>query len=132
MNDNIKLDPTYRTIGQVAKELNLVNKKTGILETHTIRYWETQFKEIKPTIKAGKRRYYSKRDLKIIKHIKYLLKEKGLTIKGVKKILNNKEIHKLDGAINLGVYKPSFKESDVIKKRIKNISKMVKELKEFK
>ena len=132
MNDNIKLDPTYRTIGQVAKELNLVNKKTGILETHTIRYWETQFKEIKPTIKAGKRRYYSKRDLKIIKHIKYLLKEKGLTIKGVKKILNNKDIHKLDGAINLGVYKPSFKESDDIKKRIKNISKMVKGLKEFK
>ena len=132
MNDNIKLDPTYRTIGQVAKELNLVNKKTGILETHTIRYWETQFKEIKPTIKAGKRRYYSKKDLKIIKHIKYLLKEKGLTIKGVKKILNNKDIHKHDGTINLGVYKPSFKETNDIKKRIKNISKMEKGLKEFK
>ena len=52
----------------MAKELDLIDRKTGHLQTHTIRYWETQFKQIKPNIKAGKRRYYSKKDLKIIKH----------------------------------------------------------------
>ena len=72
-----KKDSAYKTIGEVAKELNLVDKKTGNLQTHTIRYWETQFHQIRPSIRAGKRRYYSTDDLKIIKYIKYLLKEKG-------------------------------------------------------
>ena len=52
-----KNDSAYKTIGEVAKELDLVNKETGQLQTHTIRYWETQFKQIKPIIRAGKRRY---------------------------------------------------------------------------
>ena len=53
MNINNKSETAYKTIGEVTKELGLVNKKTGILQTHTIRYWETQFKQIKPIIKAG-------------------------------------------------------------------------------
>ena len=80
-----KKDSAYKTIGEVAKELDLVDKNTGHLQTYTIRYWETQFKQIKPNISAGKRRYYSIKDLKIIKYIKFLLKEKGLTISGAKK-----------------------------------------------
>ena len=67
MNNKEKSGAIYKTIGQVAKELNLVDKKTGQLQTHTIRYWETQFKEIKPIIRAGKRRYYSKKNFKTIK-----------------------------------------------------------------
>ena len=47
MNYNEK---TYRTIGEITKELGLINKKNGQLQTHTIRYWETQFHQIKPTI----------------------------------------------------------------------------------
>ena len=86
--DYNKSKDAYKTIGEVTKELDLVDKKTGHLQTHTIRYWETQFKQIKPTIRAGKRRYYSLKDFKIIKYIKFLLKERGLTINGAKKILN--------------------------------------------
>ena len=71
-----KKDAAYKTIGEVAKALGLVNKETGHLQTHTIRYWETQFKQIRPNIRAGKRRYYSVKDLKIISFIKFLLKEK--------------------------------------------------------
>ena len=67
-----KFESEYKTIGQVAKLLNLIDKKTGQLQTHTIRYWETQFKQIKPAIKAGKRRYYSKKNFEIIKLIKDL------------------------------------------------------------
>ena len=124
-----KKDAAYKTIGEVAKTLGLVNKETGHLQTHTIRYWETQFKQIRPNIRAGKRRYYSVKDLKIIKYIKFLLKEKGLTISGVKKMLNDTESNHLDDYINLSVYKPGIKTTDVIREKIKNISKIINELK---
>ena len=83
--ENKKNVTAYKTIGEVAKEIGLVDERTGILQTHTLRYWESQFKQIKPSIRAGKRRYYSPKDLEIIIYIKHLLKEKGLTINGVKK-----------------------------------------------
>ena len=127
-----KKDAAYKTIGEVAKELDLVDKKTGNLQTHTIRYWETQFKQIRPVIRAGKRRYYSIKNLEIIKYIKFLLKEKGLTINGVKKMLNDKQSHSIDDSVNLSVYKPGLKKTKVIKERIKNISKIIKELKNLK
>ena len=132
MKDNHKTDSAYKTIGEVAKELKLVDKRTGILQTHTIRYWETQFKQIKPTIKAGKRRYYSKKDFKIISHIKFLLKDKGLTINGARKLLNKAESDLLDDTVNLGVNKPTLNETKVIKDKIKNISRIVKDLKKLK
>ena len=82
-----KTDKIYKTIGEVAKDLNLINPKTGKLSTHTIRFWEKQFKQIKPQILAGKRRYYDNNTIVILKKIKFLLKDKGLTINGVKKFL---------------------------------------------
>ena len=132
MKNYLKSDDAYKTIGEVTKELGLIDKKTGHLQTHTLRYWETQFKQINPLIRAGKRRYYSKKDFQIIKLIKFLLKKRGLTINGVKKILNNPEIHPLDENMNLGVYKPNLESTKIIKDKIKKISKIIKELKEFK
>ena len=132
MDSNNKSETAYKTIGEVTKELGLINQKTGRIQTHTIRYWETQFKQIKPNIRAGRRRYYSINDLKIIKYIKFLLKEKGLTINGVKKMLNDTGSHSLDDSINLSVYKPGLKTTKVIKEKIKNISKIIKELKNLK
>ena len=87
MNNN-KSETAYKTIGEVTKAVGLIDEKTGRLQTHTIRYWETQFKQIKPSIRAGKRRYYSKKDCEIIKLIKNLLKHEGFTINGVKRLLN--------------------------------------------
>ena len=127
-----KSDDAYRTIGEATKELDLIDKKTGQLQTHTIRYWETQFKQIKPSVRAGRRRYYSKRDIKIINYIKFLLKEKGLTINGVKKILNEKDMHSIDDSPNLGVYKRNNKTTKEIKNKVKNIVKIIKELKNLK
>ena len=131
MKNYPKSDDAYKTIGEVAKELGLIDKKTGYLKTHTLRYWETQFKQIKPLIRAGKRRYYSKKNLQIIKLIKFLLKEKGLTINGVKKILNNPEIYSLDDNMNLGLYKPNLQNNKIIRDKIKKISKIASELKKF-
>ena len=127
-----KKNVAYKTIGEVAKELNLVNKKTGHLQTHTIRYWETQFKQIRPKIKAGRRRYYSEKDFKMIKYIKFLLKDKGYTINGVKNLLDNKKDDFLDDINKLGVYKPDLKSKKIIKEKIKKISKIVKDIKRFK
>ena len=132
MENNNKSKSIYKTIGQAAKELDLIDKKTGRLKTHTIRYWETQFKQIKPTLRAGRRRYYSVNVIKIIKYIKFLLKQRGLTINGVKKILNQSKTHLLDDDINLGVYKSHLNTTKIIKSKIKNISKIAKELKKFK
>ena len=66
MKSYLEFDATYKTIGEVTKELGLINKKTGHLQTHTLRYWETQFKQIKPLIRAGKRRYYSRKNFQIL------------------------------------------------------------------
>ena len=129
MKSYLKSDDAYKTIGEITKELGLIDKKTGHLQTHTLRYWETQFKQIKPIIRAGKRRYYSKKNFQIIKLIKFLLKEKGLTINGVKKILKNPDIHTLDDNMNLGVYKSDLYNNKIIKDKIKKISKIIKELK---
>ena len=132
MNDNLKSNDAYKTIGEITKELGLINKKTGHLQTHTLRYWETQFKQIKPLIRAGKRRYYSKKDFEIIKMIMFYLKEKGLTINGVKKILDSKKNTTLDDNDNSSLYRQNLKVSKLIKNKVKKISKIVSELKDLK
>ena len=132
MNSFKKSVGSYKTIGEITKELGLIDKKTGRLQTHTIRYWETQFRQIRPTVKAGGRRYYSVKIFKIIKYIKFLLKERGLTINGAKKILNSSDTHSIDDNINIGINKSDLNKTKIIKNKIKNIYKIIKELKKFK
>ena len=132
MQNNKKSTDAYMSIGEIAKKLNLINKKTGALQTHTIRYWETQFKQINPSILAGNRRYYSPKNLKTIRLIKSLLKDRGMTIKGVKRIFDNPKSHSLDDNIDKGIYKRNYKNTEKIKKQINNIKKIVKELNKFK
>ena len=132
MKNNLKSDISYKTIGEVTRELGLIDEKSGRLQTHTIRYWETRFRQIKPSIKAGGRRYYSAKIFKIIKYIKFLLKDKGLTINGAKKILNTATTHSIDDIMNIGINRKDLKKTRVIKRKIKNISKIIQELKKFK
>ena len=120
-----KLDYAYKSIGEVAKDLNLINPKTGKLNTHTIRFWEKEFKQIKPKIFSGKRRYYDQKSIKIIKKIRYLLKEKGLTINGVKKFLINERSFNLDETSNRTINTPKNK----LKTKLEKISNLVKEIK---
>jgi len=127
MNNIYKNEDSYKTIGEVTRELGLIDNKTGRLQTHTIRYWETQFKQIKPTVKAGGRRYYSNKIFETIKFIKFLLKDKGLTINGAKKILSNPKSRSIDDDMNLGINRKK-----IIEDKIKNISKIIKELKKIK
>ena len=82
------------SISNVSKILDLVDAKTKKPLNHTLRYWEKEFKEIRPK-KINNRRYYSSKQVEIIKMIKFLLKNKGMTILGVKNLLNI-GINKLD------------------------------------
>ena len=117
MVKNIK---KYKTIGETAKQMSI--------KTHTLRFWEKEFKQIKPKILYGNRRYYSDKDISILKLIYELLKNQGYTVAGAKKILNNSSI-KLDDYLSLGVKKENFQSSIKVKaQKIKLILKKLKGL----
>ena len=124
-----KSDEAYKSIGEVAKILDLVNKKNGSLSTHTIRFWEKEFKSIKPRILAGRRRYYDSSTIETLKKIKFLLKNQGMTIKGVKKILNTSTSFNLDDLSNKSI---NINNNLVLKKKISKISKLIKDIKGLK
>ena len=126
-----KNNSTYKTIAEVAKILGLINVKDGSLSTHTIRFWEKEFKQIKPKIFAGKRRYYDKKSIQVIKNIKYLLKDKGMTIKGVKNLLNSNARLNLDETTNPNISDLSINKHEILNK-INKIKKIIKELRKTK
>ena len=119
-----KLNSTYKTISEVVKILGLKSKKTKSIPTHTIRYWEKEFKQIKPKILNGNRRYYDEKNIKIIEKIHFLLKDQGMTINGVKKILNEKKTLNLDEMSNKSIKAKDFKNKLI---KISNIIKSLKE-----
>jgi len=121
-----KSDKAYKTIGEVAKLLNLKTNKKGDLPTHIIRFWETQFKQIKPKILNSNRRYYDEKSINLIKKVKFLLKEQGMTINGVKKILNGEDSLELDEMANNSI------KADNLRNKLIKISKIVKNLKNLK
>ena len=117
---------SYKTISEVVKILGLKSKRGQSLPTHTIRFWEKEFKQIKPKIFNSNRRYYDKKNIELLKKVHFLLKDKGMTIKGVKKILNNKESLKLDEISNQTI------KANNLKNKLVKISSIVKNLKKLK
>ena len=117
INNNSK----YKTIGQVAEVLNLIDKN-GKKLTYILRFWEKEFKQIKPKIFTGNRRYYDEQTIQILKNIKYLLKDKGMTINGVKKLLNSKD-YNVDETNKLSI------NAKNVRYRINKISNIIKSLK---
>ena len=87
------------TISEVSRALKLVNESTKKPLNHILRYWEKEFKEISPK-KINNRRYYSPEQVEIIKMIKFLLKNKGMTILGVKNLLTSKTNRLDDHSMN--------------------------------
>ena len=118
-----KSDSAYKTIGEVAKILNLKSNNKGVLPTHVIRFWETQFKQIKPKILNSNRRYYDEKTINLLKKVKFLLKDQGMTINGVKKILNNEDSLKLDEIADKSI------RTKNLRNKLLKISNKLKELK---
>ncbi len=121
-----KSDSAYKTIGEVAKILQLKSKKKGVLPTHTIRFWETQFKQIKPKILNANRRYYDEGTINLLKKVKFLLKDKGMTINGVKKVLKGEESLELDEMANNSI------KADNLRNKLNKISNIIKNIKKIK
>ena len=121
-----KSDQAYKTIGEVVEILDLKTRSGNKTSTHTIRYWEKEFKQIKPKILSGNRRYYNKSNVDLLKKIKFLLKEQGMTINGVKKILNKGHSNHLDEISNKSI------RTDNLRNKISNISQIIKDLKKLK
>jgi len=119
-----KNENAYKTIGEVAKILKLKKNKKGNLPTHIIRFWEKQFKQIKPKIFNANRRYYDDHTINLLKKVKILLKDKGMTINGVKKILNGEVTFELDEIANNSI------KADNLRNKLVKISKIIKNLKE--
>ena len=121
-----KTEKAYKTIGEVAEILELKSKNKGVFSTHTIRFWETQFKQVKPKLLNSNRRYYDQKTVDILKKIKFLLKDQGMTINGVRKILDNSNINdtlNLDESINQSIRTVNLRN------KLSKISKMIKDLK---
>ena len=118
---------SFVTISELAKILNLIDKSSKKPLNHILRYWETEFKQIKPK-KINSRRYYSIKQVETLKLIKFLLKNKGMTISGVKNLLNF-NTNKLDGynsdSLKADYYKLIFKEKS------KNLLNKIKKLKKY-
>ena len=115
------------TITELSKILNLIDNKNKKPLNHVLRYWEKEFKEIKPR-KINNRRYYSSKQVEIIKKIKFLLKNKGMTISGVKNLLH-KNTNKLDDynedSLKVDYYKY------LIKDKSKSLLKKIEKIKNY-
>ena len=115
----------FITISEVSKILGLINSSSKKPSNHIIRYWEKEFKQIRPKM-INNRRYFTEDQIEVIKLIKYLLKDKGLSIKGVKKILNQ-NANKLDDYSKVSLKTDYYKNS--IKKKTKKILDKIQKLK---
>ena len=116
----------FISISELTRSLNLIHKKNKKPLNHTLRYWEKEFRQIRPKM-INKRRYYSSNQVKLIKLIKYLLKEEGMTINGVKNVLNS-NVNKLDDynsySLKANYYKKNLiKRSRTILDKINKIKK---------
>ena len=114
-------------ISELSRQLNLIDPSTKKPLNHTIRYWEKEFKQIKPK-KINNRRYYSSKQVELIKMIKFLLKNKGMTIEGVKNTLNL-NINKLEDYNKISLKADYYKNS--LKTKTKNLLEKIKKIKNY-
>ena len=116
-----KLSSAYKTIGEVVILLNNEKPKENKINSHTLRFWETQFKQLKPKVFNNKRRYYDNNTIELLKFIKFLLKSEGFTIQGVKKHLNQKKSN-LDDSVFTSIRAKYFKS------KLSNLKNIINEL----
>ena len=114
-------------ISELSKKLKLINTENQKPMNHIIRYWEREFKQIKPII-LNNRRYYNENHISLFKMIKYFLKDKGMTSNGVKNIIKS-GINTLDEN-DLYSLKADYKK-EKIKDKTKLILDKIKKIKKY-
>ena len=107
MTNDTSKDKKYYSITEVSELFNI--------KTHTLRFWEKEFKDLKPITRKGNRRYYQEADLALIKKIQSLLYKDGMTIAGAKR--NLLAVTKEDNSDSK--VKPIIKDLEALLKAIK-------------
>jgi DNA-binding transcriptional MerR regulator len=80
---------------------------------HILRYWETRFPQLKPMQRAGNRRYYRPADVDLARRIHRLLNQEGYTVRGVQKVLRDKEAQPVEVAIAASeIARPAVSSAD--------------------
>jgi DNA-binding transcriptional MerR regulator len=90
----LKSPEAFRTISEVAETLDV--------PPHVLRFWETRFAQVKPVKRGGGRRYYRPEDVRLLRGIRGLLYDDGMTIKGVQKILRERGVRHVIGLGTVG------------------------------
>ena len=116
-----KINSSYKTISEVLKILNSNIDTQKKNELHTIRFWETQFKQLNPK-RINNRRYYDNKNIDTLLRIQFLLKNQGMTISGVIKTLDNDNL-------NIDLNEKKNINASNIKIRLNKINKLIKNLK---
>jgi len=93
------------TIGELSSELGVAQ--------HILRYWESRFPQLKPMQRAGNRRYYRPADVDLARRIHRLLNQEGYTVRGVQKLLREKDGHEASPPIAESMAAPSPVQADV-------------------
>ena len=114
-------------ISAVSRILNNIDEKTNKPLNYILRYWEKEFKIIRPK-KINNRRYYSEKQIEILKMIKFLLRNKGMTITGVKNLLNQK-INDLDYTNTISLKADYYKNN--LSSKSKKILEKIKKIKAY-
>ena len=115
----------YYSISELSEILNSENLNKLKISKSTLRYWEREFKQIKPKF-INNRRYYSLKQVEQIKFIVHLLKDKGMKINGAKKLLNLSN-YELDDKEKFSLKDNLYKE--ILKNKTKKILEKIKKIK---
>ena len=114
-----KSPQAFRTISEASEILSL--------PSHVLRFWETEFKQVKPK-KINNRRYYTLKDIELLKKIKFYLKDRKMSIASVKNILNY-NVKKLDDLDRLSYLDTNYKE--ILKYKSKKLLSKINKIKNY-
>ncbi len=116
-----------RPVGK--KEYYSISEVYGItrLKPHVLRYWETQFKALRPSKNRAGNRSYRKKDIQLIQLIKYLLYEEKYTIEGAQRKLNRL---RRDPEENMEIPFEEIRARDIIKSIKADLNEMVRIIEE--
>lgn len=118
---DLSIKKLYYSISEVSKITNI--------EQYVLRYWETEFEQLKPQKNRAGNRIYTNKDIQLILHIKTLLRERKYTIEGAKKIMENYSPEKILQSSEPEKSAEENTDPQIIKKEKSNLHKDLEDVK---
>lgn len=120
---DLSIKKLYYSISEVSKITNI--------EQYVLRYWETEFEQLKPQKNRAGNRIYTNKDIQLIMHIKTLLRERKYTIEGAKKIMENYAPDKVLQTVETEKEEVVNEEPQVLKSEKSGLQRDLEEIKSF-